>query len=232
MKLFYRCCALSLLPSLFLLTAFWIYICKGPFWFSYNADPSYYYLMNSLNIAMIKPPFDISHPGTTVQILGAVVLKLQHMALSANDLETIVLGNPEYYLSAINIVITILNALLLFTVGSIVCYLTKNIWTAMLIQCTPFYSMTILTHGMNKVGPEPLLLFASLMLVAIVFIATMNQKNNYFPLSLAIICGFGIATKLTFIPMAIIPFIILPKINSWTVLSFGHAAILKPGNLS
>ena len=48
---------------------------QGPFYYNSGYDPSYVYLISSLNIAQFKSPQHADHPGTPVQLIGAVILK-------------------------------------------------------------------------------------------------------------------------------------------------------------
>src|SRR6185436_2402465 len=50
----------------------------GPYFFPENLDPDYAYFFNSLNLAVSQSPAHIDHPGTTVQLLGALIIKLEN----------------------------------------------------------------------------------------------------------------------------------------------------------
>lgn len=213
MRLSYRLFALAVVPAVFLFTAFVLNTAKGPFWLGYNSDPSYMYLLNSLNLAMLKPVYHIDHPGTPVQMLGAVVIKLFHINSTATELQKHILSDPEFYLSSINIVLIILNAFSLLMMGCVIHYMTKKIQTAMMMQCIPFYSSTILVKGINNVAPEPLLLFSSVALITILMVSTFNENGKYHITAMSVVSGFGVATKITYLPLLLIPMIILPKIR-------------------
>ena len=59
---------------------------KGPYWLAENSDPEYAYLLNALNVLEGRPPEHVDHPGTTLQMFGAVVIGLLTMGHSASDL--------------------------------------------------------------------------------------------------------------------------------------------------
>src|SRR5882757_4555174 len=50
---------------------------EGPYYIKDRADPSYAYLFNALDIDQGFSPYVIHHPGTTVQLIGAAVLRVK-----------------------------------------------------------------------------------------------------------------------------------------------------------
>src|SRR6185369_4531457 len=61
-----------------------------------STDPTYPYILNSLLVAEGRPPAQATHPGTPLQVLGAVVLRVAHgLSGSALDLQRHVLTDPE-----------------------------------------------------------------------------------------------------------------------------------------
>lgn len=222
---------LLLLPSLLTITALSLRNSRGPYWLCSNLDPEYQYLFNFLNLSRFKSVGNYEHPGATVQFLGAITLRfVYHTDTSSNDnLQTDVLKRPEHYLRATNNIMILLNSLLLLIVGVIAYKYTGNIWLATLLQLSPFLSTTILEYGLMRVSPEPLLLFSSLLFALIVpIMINRESKHNYrhYMMFFAIASGFGLATKMTFIPMIIIPLLMLPTLRIkmfyllGTVLSF------------
>ncbi len=180
----------------------------------YANDPEYIYLINALSITKLRPVGHIDNPGTTVMELGAVVLKIAHFILPASEknLMTDVLENPDRYVGILNGVFILLISIILFWLGKIVANKSQNLWYGLLLQLSPFLSITILEHAWTKVSPEPLLIFTSLFLSGILIIYFFDENRNlrrYF-LLFALISGFGLATKATFLPVIIIPFLLLP----------------------
>ena len=103
---------LLILPVLLALTTVYLNNARGPFWLGPNLDPDYVYLLNACNMAEFKKVGHIDHPGTTVQVLGAIIIRTVHFFhfSTDDDLQTDVLKRPEYYLNAINTVFAVLNA--------------------------------------------------------------------------------------------------------------------------
>ncbi len=211
---------LLILPAILVFTAATLHYARGPYWISNNSDPEYLYLLNSLALTQSKQSGTTGNPGTTLQMLGAATLKITHsLDLSEKDsLEFAVLKNPEFYLTVINIVLVTFNVLLLFILGLATFKLTKNIWLSLLLQSSPFLSNTMLTDSLPRVSPESLLLFTGL-LFALILMKMAYDKNlselaQRYMIIMALVSGFGAATKLTFIPLLIIPLFILPKLRN------------------
>ena len=110
---------LLILPFMMVKTSLFLKETKGPSWVGMNCDPDYTYLLNALNLSMMKKVGHVDHPGTTVQITGAIVLRAVHLLRSSpkDDLQTDVIKNPELYLAAINNVFLGLNFLILTILG-------------------------------------------------------------------------------------------------------------------
>jgi len=199
---------------------------SGPYWISFYSDPEYVYLVKFLATAESKETLTTGHPGTTLQMLGAAIIRIVHALDFAekDNLELAVLKNPEFYLNIINAVLVILNAIMLFVVGLVTFRLTHNIWLSLLLQYSPFFSNTILCKGLTSVSPEALFLFTSMfflmILVRMIFNNNLARAMPLYVIALAMICGFGMATKLTFCFLLIIPLIVLPKIRNKIVFLF------------
>ena len=176
---------------------------KGPYWLAENSDPEYAYLLNAVNVLEGTPPEHVDHPGTTLQMLGAVVIGLLTMGHSGSDLKALVLEDPEFYLSAINRTIRLLILMSQIAVGAMCLALTQNILLAWLIQF-PIVSSAYVLEALGRVAPEPLLLLTGLCVSAAVLLMLLRRatlSDARWSVMLACICAFGIATKLTFIPV-------------------------------
>lgn len=212
--------ALLILPVTLLFTAALLRHAHGPYWLGYNSDPEYLYLISSLTLAESKQTGNPGHPGTTLQMLGAATLKISHaLGFSEKDsLEFAVLKNPEFYLTTINIILVTLNTILLFIVGLTAFILTKNIWFSLFLQFSPFLSNNIILDGLPRISPEPLLFFTCLLFLVIlmkmIFSKNLSKSAHWYMIALALVSGFGMATKLTFVPLLIIPLVVLPKLRN------------------
>src|SRR4051812_23398923 len=88
------------IPALMVVTTLRTGVAMGPSWVGMNHDPGLQYVLNSLNFATLRPVGHTAHPGTPVQIAGAVILRVVHLvaAPAGEDLQAHVLANPDLYL--------------------------------------------------------------------------------------------------------------------------------------
>ena len=85
---------LLVLPGCFMVAAFWVRAQGGPAWLWFNLDPDYYYLLDALNVLNLTTPGHVYHPGTTVDWLGALILKVAYLGAGAENIITAVLNDP------------------------------------------------------------------------------------------------------------------------------------------
>lgn len=204
--------SLLIIPVIFFISGYVIKDAGGPYFLNYY-DPSYVYLINSLNLMQFSSVGHFDHPGTTVQILGAIILKLNFLSATSNEeIVREVFSDPEKYLEFINRCFVLLNSLALFSLGIFIFKITENIYLALLLQLSPFVSFQIL-YGLVLVAPDNIIIFPSILFIGILFFYLFKIDPENPPLSYIVfcgfVCGFGTVTKLTFLPLWIIPFILI-----------------------
>jgi len=187
-------------------------------------DPDYIYLLNALNIIKLQPVGHIDNPGTTVMELGAVAVWVNWLfdSTATEGAVAEVIKNPDKYIEGFGRFLVFLISLVLLFAGSLVLKKTGNLSAALLVQISPFLSATILDHSWTKTAPEPLLLITALLL-SMILIAYIYDKQKYhrkWYLLFALITGFGLATKATYLPLALIPLIVLPAWKHKILYSF------------
>jgi hypothetical protein len=180
-------------------------------------------LLNSINILNHTPPTHVDHPGTTVQLVGATVIKSVQKVKIENDTNSLsVLKYPEMYLKYINVVIVLTLSLLLYLFGLVILDITKDVKLAILAQLTPFYSITIF-ENIFRVNPDPFLLISTILLCIWISIWLKNSDEHLLIISL--IFGFGIVTKITFAFMLIIPLMIIRKWSNKRIFLFSVGGV-------
>lgn len=193
------------------------------YFFMWNHDPSYAYLINGLNIA--NGTFSIGHydhPGTPLQILIAIVLKVVFWITGEGDITTHVLDNTEFYLSCISYFLIGINAIAIYFIGNLYFKATKSVHLAILIQCSPFLSKHCILF-MPMVMTEALfpLLLLLIITVTFIYIEKPTEKSGIKILSLGIIAGVAFATKISVVLILLLPlFIIRPFLNKLKYLSY------------
>jgi hypothetical protein len=198
------------LPIAYLISHGFLSRQKGNFWWTVNQDPDYAYLLNSLIVANGDSPGHIDHPGTPMQILGAIVLRVSHFFLSlftasSGNLTDSVLTNSESYLYWINYTLVALGALSLLIVGIGSLLISHQLPLSLLLQTTPFVTArTLVVNEASRVAPEPLLFCISQLLVLLLVAYWYDktaERSRWFAIGIGALFGLGMATKVTFVPM-------------------------------
>jgi hypothetical protein len=188
----------------------------------YNADPAYAYLFNGLLLLDFRIPFHIDHPGTPLQAIIAIVVYFQGLYLQGlkaidSDVIAAAIASPERFLLVISRVLLALNVLATLFLGIRVYKNTKSASIAVLCQCS------VLTFGLlgtKLLYPAPEAFLACLSLNLLAVLAPLIFQNNISvkaeertALLAGFIFGLGFATKLTFLPMLGLLFLIQNKKN-------------------
>ncbi len=188
-------------------------------------DPAYAYLMNSLNLSQMSGygVGHIDHPGTPVQIAGAVIIKLFYTLENKNtDIVSDVISNPEYYLTRINLAFIFLTSLALFILGFSAFRKTGKLFTSCLLQLTLLYPSTVYDH-FTDVSSESLFIVAILLFITVIIFYSFGNNdftrntNLKYILCFSLVCGFGLACKIIFLPLLIIPLLLIKR-NSFKLL--------------
>ncbi len=185
----------------------------GPYYWSPNFDPEYCYLVNAVNLLTFQAPAHTDHPGTTLQELTAAVCFTRWLASSLSGsrepLDRAVLRQPEACLHAVNLVLNLLLFGLLYWAGRRIRSATGSLRPALVFQATFLLFRQILL-AQTRVSPEPLLMIAFLALAGLLapLIARPEPARTHAELRTAALAGaatgFGIVTKVTFAPVALL----------------------------
>lgn len=188
----------------------------GPYWLGPNSDPSYQYLINSLHVLEGKTPSHFEHPGTTLQILGAIVFKSFHLFDDNSTIVNAVLTKPELYLDAIFLSMFIPFVLILIVIGSYSYSKSKSVMFACLIQSTAlvfckFYTIHIVLPPIVNISPEMLIIVASFLCVLIILRLYFKEDKKYLweAIAFGVVCAVGFISKTTFIPLLLLPVLLL-----------------------
>ncbi len=177
---------------------------QGPYYWLENIDPSYQYLMSSLNLLEGHSPRHTDHPGTPLQVLGVLVIVGRWGLMSAwkgVDVISDVLQQPESYLIAINNTLMVLLGLNMTVCARRAYTLTHDKGSTLALLLLPFLFFQS-TLALWQVTPEPLLLVAMYLTLWVslpLYVAPPQSASKaYVPIGVAL--GFGMATKVTFFP--------------------------------
>ncbi len=181
---------------------------------SYSIDPDFAYLFNGLNIIRGEnfAITHIDHPGTPLQVLTGIFIFIISMLRGAEDMTSDVMNNPLVYIRTIIISIAFLYSLVLYFTGKQYLKYRDSLSGALLIQMS-FLLYAAVTITASKLFTETIIPLGSLLIVLITIQKTWGPMKDWvYALLSGIILGVFVATKITFLPVIVIPFII---INKW-----------------
>jgi hypothetical protein len=185
---------------------------QGPYWGSGKVDPSYSYLLGSLAYAEGKPSMCCLHPGVTVQINGEWVLRASHAVIGQGSLVTDVLRDPEVYAAILGFEEILLYAAAMLAAGWMIYRVTQRIELALLIQTPAFFNDSNFLW-LSPIAPEALLYGVVILAGALAVVHEVDSgRRGVFSIAFGVLSGVGLATKITYLPAAILPLILL---DSW-----------------
>lgn len=205
--------ALLIIPIILVLVSVWLKEARGPYWLGSNSDPSYAYLFNGLGLLHLYSPSHIDHPGTPLQMLCALVIGIRHLFFGKGFLIEDVLRNPEVYLGLSQTILLFFYSGALIAVGWVTLLLTQNLADALLIQATPFLSLSVVRET-TDVLPESLQITLVMILVGLLLCGLRNPSSRgtkYLSASYGLLVGILTATKITALPLVVLPLLILPS---------------------
>lgn len=177
-------------------------------------DPTYAYLYNSLNMATFRIVGHVDHPGTTMQVIGGVILKVAWLInpVEGETLTLAVIKNPEYYLRILNTSVAVISSVFIFLAGLFIYKKSDALHYSLIVQSIPFISGVVLFNGFTRVSQESMLMISSMSMACwSLFWYFKNEEvsQKVFLIGFAVITGFGLASKIIFAPLVFIPLILL-----------------------
>lgn len=179
-----------------------------------SVDPDYVYFLSGVTISEgYFKVGHIDHPGTPLQYLIAVVLKVIYLFRKDANVTFIqdVFANSDLYLSVVNVILTFLVVISIFIAGKYVWRKTGSVLYGVLIQTIPFVQF-VWYEMIGRIMPELLIPIPIIMLAAFLVGHLAEQKNKFDRkdlIILASIIAFGLSIKLTMISLVIIPLVIV-----------------------
>ena len=211
-----------IIPLIITILAIQLKKATGPYWLGVNSDPSYIYLMNSLYLVNGITPIFVDHPGITLQMLGALVVKALHWNIANNTIPDRVFSDPEYYLNAIHFVLLFSYIASLIAVGLYAFKRTKNIVFSLFVQTASFLFLTVIPMMVNVNAEAVLITVLNLYILCVLklYFDFEGEAHNRSMVLFGMVCALGVATKITFLPLLIGPFILYRGLRAKLVFGF------------
>jgi hypothetical protein len=214
---------LTIIPAGLFFSSIFLHAIAGPYYLSGIFDPEYVYLLNALNLLNFQPPSHTLHPGTTLQVFGAIIILGKWVSSCAVGacalLNDSVLHDPEAYLETINTMLNLFIAGALVWAGIRVLRFTNMLLAGVTLQVTMF-AFSQIEVALTRVSTEPLLVLSALVLILILIpevFARHAHPSEPDMARKAILTGgalgFGLATKVTFFPLLSVVFLLQGRRN-------------------
>lgn len=215
---------------LFLLITGWMYSSQVGFYHLFVTDPEYAFLFNGLNILQGHMPHWVAGPGTMQHLYCAMVTKVTHVLVGKETVLVDVLDRPDFYINIINKSIIIITFLLLVLVGASVKSVTGSYYAGLFIQLMPYNTWQIM-HLMQRILFENFIIIGLFLLVILVFCYVYKERErihniDFYLVAFSVVIGFIAASKLMYLPIAIIPFLLIETFKrkllfvSFSILAF------------
>ena len=177
----------------------------------FGQDPAYQYLFAGIDILHGNAPTHTDHPGTPLQTLIAGIVAsswfvLWLIGLMPLGLFDSVLRSPEIFLGATSAVLLMITSAANFYFGRRVYQVTRQYSSALACQFAPLLYASVVPNVVFPT-PEALLIALSILLMGVLAPVILSSGSARGQLSRSatnwagIICGVGVATKLTFVPV-------------------------------
>lgn len=221
---------LYIIPGAIVIWTVYLNFFLGPYYLR-SIDPEYMYVISGLNCATLdfNKIGHIDHPGTPLQLLTGLFFRIIHLFAGYNDIVTDVISDPEFYLSISNLFLTSIIFFLVLRLGMLVYKHTSSIIGALVLQAAYFF--TEVHYGiLSRYSPDRLMTVIILLffILYIRYLYDQNFKVVKFSVLSGILMGAGLVTKYNFIPLLVLPFILIPgwRNRAWYILSSIGSALV------
>ncbi len=191
---------------------------KLGYFFLNITDPEYFHLLSGAAMSVLRlDPAYIDHPGTPIQITVAIAARLTYLVSNQQGILYDVVRNPETYILAANVLFNIFLLFVMLYIGKKAAKFTNNFWVGILLQLG-FFSQFNLIRVTGRLVPEGFMLLPLglliLLLLRYLYDDDFVKNQKKYLLFFSILMGWGLSTKLSFVPFLIIPFFLLSTLKN------------------
>ena len=198
---------------------------RGPAYLVGNLDPDYAYLFNSLNILNGIPPGHRDHPGTPVQTWGGLTLRVKYPKDTRAEITERVLKDPESAMSTLSFSLATLCTLVLILAGIVAADAFGSVWAGLAFQLFPMLS-PFYWDFLVRMTPDLLSMNLACLFLALCcryyFKGEIGTKQAR---TLGIVFGIAVASKVTAIPVILIPLYLCRKNRKVALTLLGAGAV-------
>jgi hypothetical protein len=200
---------LLIIPIFFGLIISYLYFLRGPHYIQIPQDLAYQNIFNALNIIKGESPGMLLYPAITINYIYVLIIKIYHF-FSNSNIVLFTLENIENLCRILSFLTSSLLIILLIKISFIYKKKDTQIFLILILQSFYFFvSPTILLLNLY-VSAESFLLIISLFLIILI----KSFEDNYnikFTILSSVICTCALLTKLSAIPLLILPIFLIRK---------------------
>jgi hypothetical protein len=221
-------CLLSIVPLTVVLSSF-IFV---ELFVSFEADPDYSYLLNGVDLLILWSPGQWDHPGTTMQLLSAIVVAVVGIARAPFTGQWPIddaLRNPELYLHAVNSCVATLAAAAVFGFGARLRACTGSMFVALVGQLSILMSFPVmlsLAHATPETLLVPLTIFLATVLTPVVLADHSSPPARGTIVAVGMLLGACLATKASAISLLLAVFYYRGRRAQLTALAVAAGSVL------
>ena len=223
--------ALAAGPAFLLIAGVVIYGSLAPIYagvWGFDYDPAYIYLFNAAGMLRGYVPAHIDHPGTPLQslaagVIGGIWLVKDTIGRTNATFDISILQDAEYYVAAISVVLLLANCVALAFLGLRVRRASGSTALALAAQFSFLVGLAgtsaddhgavdiLLIHAVY-LAPDALLIFASIMMVALlapsILLVPVIENHVRVGIIAGAVAALGATAKIYFLPTALLLFLL------------------------
>lgn len=209
MKTYKNILILIIFPIFFGLVVSYLYFLRGPHYIQVPQDLAYQNIFNALNIIKGESPGMLLYPAITINYIYVLIIKIYHF-FSDYNITLFALKNIENLCKILSFITSSFLIILLIKIGFL--YRKKNTYYFLILILQSFYFFfdpQILLLNLY-VSAESILIILSLLLIILIK-SFENDYNVKFTILSSIICTLALLTKLSSIPLFLLPIFLVSK---------------------
>jgi len=207
---------LFVFPALYLLLGFYFRQVFGDLSLR-SSDPEYVHFVSAMCVATGKfGQANVDHPGPVYQLIVALIFKIIHF-IRGNKTPFFedAVAHADMYLAVTNLVITSVVSAAMLWAGKMVVKISNSTLYALLIQTAPFI-IASWYEVFGRIYPE-ITFVIPIYLLEIQLLREIyqpKQQSNKTVFAYAFAISVGLSTKMTFLPLALLPLFVIKKTST------------------
>jgi hypothetical protein len=179
--------------------------------YSRSSDPEFPYLINGLNCAQLNFNWigHIDHPGTPFQVYNGIIIRITHFFAGYGNIGYDVFNRPDFYLEVISVSLFLLQAFLIYWIGSLGIKRKIASWQIIFLQAG-FLFNDVLLWLFGRVNPDRFFMITGMIFILVYLThGYENRSPRKFALWSGAVMALGLATKFNYLPLLVLPLLFI-----------------------